>query len=241
MHHLKKLIHNHTFLLSILILLGALSHFIGLTWGQPYFFHPDERNIAGAVAQLHFPNHMNPQFFAYGSLPLYAIYFLGLIVQLFTGTATVQMGYVPFGEAIMLSRFYSALLATLLIPLVYYCGVKLKNKQTGLLSAFFVTMSTGVIQFAHFGTFEMWLTFFSLVLFALSLLFLQKPTLQSAVALSAIFGVLLATKITSLVMLPLIMILFLYGAMKQKTFFKKILHLLSYLVLFLVSSGSFFL
>src|SRR6267154_347750 len=67
--------------LSLLTIIGACLHFYNLNWGTPFYFHPDERNIASAVAQLQFPHHMNPQFFAYGSLPIYAIYFTGILTN----------------------------------------------------------------------------------------------------------------------------------------------------------------
>src|SRR5258708_27433166 len=103
----------------------------------------------------------------------------------------------------MISRTYSALFATLLIPLFFFLGKKLKNARAGILAAFFATASTGFIQFAHFGTFEMWLTFFGMLLFWSCLTVIQEKKQEHIVLLAVIFGILLATKISSLVLLPL--------------------------------------
>jgi 4-amino-4-deoxy-L-arabinose transferase-like glycosyltransferase len=193
----------------ILTLIGAFLHFYNINWGAPFYFHPDERNIASAVAQLQFPHHMNPQFFAYGSLPIYAIYFTGfltnyIISYLTPGPAILNPN---FTQAILISRIYSSLFATFLIPLLYVIAKKLTSKQSqssaGLLAAFFATATTGLIQFAHFGTFEMWLTFFTTLLFWSCLHVLEEKKLDHIILLSLIFGILVSVKVSSLALLPI--------------------------------------
>ena len=107
-------------LLILLILIGSLFHFYNLNWGAPFYFHPDERNIASSVSQLTFPTQMNPHFFAYGSLPIYLIYFFGVIKNLVTQTSPITT--VSFENAIIISRIFSALFATILIPLLFILG-----------------------------------------------------------------------------------------------------------------------
>jgi len=203
---------RNIFLLLLLIIIGAFLHFYNLNWGAPYYFNPDERNIANAVSQLHFKNQMNPHFFAYGSLPIYAIYFSGVLsnylMRFVTPASPAAIFTVQFGQAVILSRFFSALFATLLIPILYMLGKKLKNETAGLLAAFLTTASTGFIQFAHFGTFEMWLTFFSILLFSLCLQHLKKPHFVTFVLLGIVFGILVSVKVSSLVLFPIPIILF---------------------------------
>src|SRR6266403_3997356 len=121
---LSKRIHIFIVLLTIV---GVLLHFYNLTWGSPYYFHPDERNIASSVSQLQFPANMNPNFFAYGSLPIYIIYFTGIAVNFFShmlAQRSFSEVMVSFEMAIQISRFYSAVMATLLIPLLFVIGKK---------------------------------------------------------------------------------------------------------------------
>lgn len=191
-----------------LILIGAFLRFYNLNWGAPFYFHPDERNIATAVTQLRFPEQMSPHFFAYGSLPIYIIYFTGLIVNVFTNFSATHLpteveALVGFEHAIIIGRAYSALLSTLLIPLLFFLGKKIKDTNLGLLVAFLATFSTGFIQFAHFGTFEMWLTFFTTLLFWLCLRTVRKRTVSNIFLLALVSGILVATKISHLVILPL--------------------------------------
>lgn len=204
-------------ILILLTVLGALFHFYNLSWGAPLFFHPDERNIANAVTQLQLPHQLNPNFFAYGSLPIYVIFFTGLLFNFFSTFDTASFTRtLPFADAIMVSRFYSALFATLLIPLVYIIGKKLQDKTTGIAAAFLATFSTGFIQFAHFGTFEMWLTLFSVLLFWSCIEFIKEQKLRYVFLFSLFLGMLLSIKISSLALIPLPLLTILVGALKSK-------------------------
>jgi len=189
----------------VLTITGAFLHFYNLNWGTPYYFHPDERNIASSVTQLNFPAQMNPRFFAYGSFPIYTIYFTGVIINFFLHTLLSKPYSLnpDFAEAILISRFYSAFFSTLLIPVLFFIGQKLQDKTTGFLAAILATFSTGFIQFAHFGTFEMWLTFFGVILFWLCLEYAKHVKLSTLIYMAITFGILVAVKVSSLVLLPL--------------------------------------
>lgn len=205
-----------TFLIVTLTLIGGFLRFYNLNWGAPYYFHPDERNIINSVVQLQYPNNLNPNFFAYGSLPIYTIYLTGLVINLFS---RCQMSIVNcqllFDQAVIISRFYAALLSTLLIPLVYLIGKHMQSKQVGLLAAFFTMTSVGLIQFAHFGTFEMWLTFFSALLFYCCLQLIHKPQLLYLFLTGLVLGALVGTKVSNLALLPLPFICLLLSKLKQ--------------------------
>jgi 4-amino-4-deoxy-L-arabinose transferase-like glycosyltransferase len=197
---------KHHLILLFLIIIGALLHFTNLNWGAPFYFHPDERNVANSVSQLQFPKQMNPNFFAYGSLPIYTIYFTGVAANAITHS---QPFNVKFEQAILILRLYSAFFATLLIPILFILGRKLKDERTSYIAAFLTTASTGFIQFAHFGTFEMWLTFFGALLFWVSLQFLKEKNVSSVLLMGGLFGILMATKVSSLVLFPLLFLVFL--------------------------------
>lgn len=195
------LLKQHWILIT-LTLLGSFFFLYNLTWGAPYYFHPDERNVASAVSQLQFPNQLNPNFFAYGSLPIYVVFLTGLVSNLLTSSPLVNQ--VSFEQAILIGRIYSALFAITLIPFLYMIARKLTGSHmTGILASFFAFTSVGFIQFAHFGTFEMWLTFFTVLLFWMCLELIEKKKMMHVFFLGLIFGVLFATKISSLALLPI--------------------------------------
>jgi len=203
MHLLKryKLIAS-LFLLSFI---GGIFRFYNLNWGAPFYFHPDERNITFSIAQLNlFVHQMNPHFFAYGSFPIYLAYFTGLIVDLFFKPQDL------FVQAVIISRFYSAILSLLLIPSVYFIGKKIANERAGFLAAILSVFSVGFVQFAHFGTVEMLLTFFGIWFFYFSLKLIKEFNLRNIIFVGVIFGILMATKVSSLplLLLPLTTIFF---------------------------------
>jgi 4-amino-4-deoxy-L-arabinose transferase-like glycosyltransferase len=236
---MKILANNASKIILSLTLIGAFLHFYNLSWGAPYHFHPDERNVASAISQLQFPNQMNPNFFAYGSLPIYTVFFTGILSKLLSTTQ------VTFEQAIIMLRMVSALFATALIPLVYIVVKDLlrqihKHKRhehehedsiefPAIVAAFFTTFSTGMIQFAHFGTFEMWLTAFTLLLFWLCLKVLDGRTFIKVVLIGLTCGILVATKISHLVIfaVPFFALLFYY--IQQKKSLSKLKRTMSFL------------
>ncbi|MBI2613852.1 MAG: glycosyltransferase family 39 protein [Candidatus Levybacteria bacterium] len=205
----------------LLILIGGFFRFYNLDWGSPFYFHPDERNIASSVLQINFPNQMNPHFFAYGSFPIYLIYFTAFFLNL------VSKSQLTFEQALIISRFYSAILSVLLIPSIYYIGSKLANKNVGLIAAVFCTFSVGLIQFSHFGTFEIWLTFLGLWLFYFSLKLLKQLDFKDIITVGLISGLLAATKISSLPLLMIPMFSILISYLSHNKLFKHILYGLS--------------
>lgn len=205
-----ELVRKPVTVLILLILIGTVLRFYNLNWGAPYYFHPDERNIAFAVTNLRLPDELNPKFFAYGSLPIYIIFFVGIIKNFLlfcTGIACLQ---VSFESAILISRVFSAILSVALIPLLFLIGKRMHGGKTGIFAAALGTFSTGFIQFAHFGTFEMWLTFFGTLLFYLLLRLHEHTTLRLLVTTGITLGILLATKVSSAVLflLPALSLIF---------------------------------
>ena len=122
------------FTLGFLIFVSVVSRFYHLNWGAPYFFNPDERNIATSITQLSFPTQMNPHFFAYGSFPLYSIYTLGVISHFFTHVKPLTT--LTFPEAIMISRFFSAFFSVVISYLLYRLGKWFVDERTGMVAAF---------------------------------------------------------------------------------------------------------
>lgn len=194
------------FLIFLLTSIGGFLHFIALTWGAPFYFHPDERNILYSITQLNFSNQLNPHFFAYGTVPIYLTYFTGVLLHNFSPQ-------VSFDLAIVALRFYSALLATLLIPSIFFITNTLFSKRVALLASTFTTFSVGLIQFAHFGTFEIWLTFLSVwfIYFVYQLFHYPKQTIKFTLFASFLFGLLIGTKIS---LAPLGILFFFPGIIK---------------------------
>lgn len=180
-------------LLVFFLLVGSFLRFSHLDWGMPFYFHPDENNITYAILRLT-PSSWNPHFFAYGGLPLYTTY---LLSSLFT------LKHVTFSTATLSIRFISAFLSTLLIPSLFYIGNKLFGKSVGLIAAGVSTFSIGLIQYAHFGTFEMWLSFFALWFFYYCYELYRFPSVKHMILTGILLGILFSIKVSTLVLFPI--------------------------------------
>ena len=99
----------------LILLLTFATRFIGLTWGNGYYFHPDENNMAIALSQLKLSD-LNPHFFAYGQFPLYLGFF------------SLKAINIPndFNNSILILRFWSAIFSVLAILVIYFISQKLK-------------------------------------------------------------------------------------------------------------------
>jgi len=205
MKHLPKI------LVFIVVATAIITRFVNITWGQPYFFHPDERNIAASISQLKLTD-LNPHFFAYGSLPIYLLYSVGLLGNFITSCKFSLLNCtVSFEQAIIISRLLSAIFSCLSLLFLYRIAEKLWTKRLALLVLLLGTFSTGFIQFSHFGTYEMWSVFFSLLLFDRTIAYGEKPSLRTCLGMGVIVGTLVSIKVSNIVFFPISLVVIGYS------------------------------
>ncbi|MBM3209710.1 phospholipid carrier-dependent glycosyltransferase, partial [Candidatus Shapirobacteria bacterium] len=221
--------------LILIFLIGATLRFYKLDWGEGYFFHPDERNIASLATSVSLP--IDQQFFtkgtfAYGSLIPYLVFGINYLLRPFL---PALLFHDNFAFNILLLRIISALFSALTITIAYLAGNKLCGKKIGLLSACLIAFSPGLIQAAHFGTFESILTFFYLLAFFFSLRLAKDHYLGNFFPALLFIAMATAIKINSLVLLPLlILILFISGGIKNKLGSKLLISLTGILIFLLL-------
>jgi len=187
------------FFLLFTVFLVLFTRFINLDWGQGFFFHPDENNMASAVTRLSFSD-FNPHFFAYGQFPLYLVFF--------TQKALRQSG---FNSAIFILRFYSALFSSLSVLIFYQISqVLFRQKKSAKIFILLLIFSPGLIQLAHFGTTESFLIFVFTVNLYLSFKLIKSSRLSLLIFISALSsGLGLASKIIALIFIaPIYLSLF---------------------------------
>lgn len=201
----------------VLVFLTLITRFWGLWWGNGFFFHPDENNMAMSLSQLTTDN-FNPHFFAYGQFPLYLGYFSLKLLAL-TNT---------FTNSVYILRFWSALFSCLSVFFFYQLFRSRKF-------VFFLIFTPGLIQIAHFGTTESLLCLVFSINLYLSLQILRHPKFLYFFLISLSTGIGLATKISSLIFLaPLFLAVIL-------TKYRNKLHLLLFTVYCLLFTLLFFL
>ncbi len=197
-------------LLILIILLGAFFRLYGLNWDQGYHLHPDERAIVLFCLPIHLPSTvsellspqspLNPHFFAYGSLPMYLLKTVAVILIPFFPTVA------SYDQINLLGRFLSVIFDMGTLFIIFFLGKKLFSKQIGLLSSFFYAISVFPIQTAHFYAVDTTLTFFILLNLYTLILFYEKPTIIKAFIVGVLLGASLAIKTSALIVLVPIII-----------------------------------
>lgn len=142
----------------LVVLLAATLRLASINWDQSRHFHPDERAVTNAVMRLSFsPLQLDPDFFAYGSLPIYMAKATSSLVTWVDPWAATYDGVILNG------RRMSALIGTLTVLLTILLGARLYDARTGVLAGFFLAACVLHIQNSRFLTVDVTLTFFVLL------------------------------------------------------------------------------
>jgi len=201
-----------------LILTTLFFRIFGFNWGSGFFFHPDENNMAWAIGRLS-TDSLDPQFFAYGQLPLYLVFFITKFISFFLGQGLSSS--IDFKTAVYGLRIVSAIFSCLTVLVGYLLAKKIfADKKWARVFSLFLVFCPGLIQMAHFGTTESILAFVSLSLTFLSLRYLSGQRNIFLLAIVASIG--MGSKVSSLIffLVPILAIVF---AQEKKSFFGPIL------------------
>ncbi|MBI3380272.1 glycosyltransferase family 39 protein [Candidatus Gottesmanbacteria bacterium] len=161
--------------------------------------------------------NLNPRFFSYGQFPLYLAYFSDQITQFSlrllptTNYQLLTTNYLStnFPSAIFWLRLYSTLSSIFTVFFVFLLCQKLLPTKYSLFAALATAFSPGLIQSAHFGTTESFLTFFFLASIYFSMKLMEIATVKSfpkyfilntkyLILLSFTIGLALGSKLTGI-------------------------------------------
>lgn len=207
-----------------LFLLGILvyTRTINLSWGLPYPFQPDERNMIDGAMRMSchlsdlpdgtfiekLRNCMNPSFYAYGQLPLFIGLFLGGIVGVIQGYDILQgIRYVDIGIGL---RLFSAGSSILTVGILFLLvkdilkDMKLKMELPSYLIdsiiLLLLILQPYAIQFAHYGTTEsILMMLYALIVYLCVRLAKTGLNVRIVMGISALIGTALSIKLSSAV------------------------------------------
>ncbi len=192
-------------LLLLILLVAAVFRFYGLGWDSGYLLHPDERQIVLVAARLHWPSSLpeffsadsplNPKFFAYGSFPIYLLRALGAFAP--ASPLHVPLREDTFVSLGLLGRALSALFDLGAIVLIFLLGRRLYNATVGLIAAAAIALTVLHIQLSHFYAVDTVLTFLVVATMFFAARFSASGARRDAVAMAALFGLAVTTKITA--------------------------------------------
>ncbi|MBI2916833.1 MAG: glycosyltransferase family 39 protein [Chloroflexi bacterium] len=177
-------------LLGGILLLALALRLYGLDWDQGQLYHPDERAIFMKVEGLRLPTSLdqflsrdsplNPQWFPYGSFPLYL---LKLVSSLFSSVDTRLVG-----------RALTGLFDVGTVLLVYLLAARLWGRRVGLLAAALSAVTVLQVQLSHFYTSDVMLTTFAVATLLFLARGLEKRDSLSALLAGVAMGLALASK-----------------------------------------------
>jgi len=223
---------NQKIFFFVILFLGILLRFYNLDWGSPFYFHPDERqNIAYPIQESKSLLLRDQKNFDINPFPLIVIKNTYSLISMIP-----EIDVNPIESTILVSRFYSALLSILISVLLFIIGSRIWNYTTGILAFTLSIFSTGLIQYAHFGTIEMWEGVSLLLIFFMCAEILKTKKTIYFLLLSVVFGLGIATKFLILTAAPIIVIPFipLFIAVVKKRDKKNIIVLFRSLYLFTI-------
>lgn len=206
---LKNKYRIHIYLV-IIVLTGFYFRTFNINWDNNYYFHPDERAIIMYTSPLKLPlsigeffstqSPLNPHFFAYGNFPLYLLKLSGVLASF------IDPAFAVYGGLHIIGRLISALADTGTIIIVFAIASLLFSKKAGLFAAFFYAASVFPIQLSHFFAVDTMLTFFMTTTLLCILSFIKSPAHGKLLVIGILTGFALATKISALILLPLILL-----------------------------------
>lgn len=226
-------------LLIAIICLAAVFRFTGVNWDQNTHLHPDERFLTMVGIDLKIPNNfldyldpdkstLNPtnildtsgnkkySFYVYGSLPVT----LNKIFAVLSDNDNYN-GFTITG------RMFSAFLDLLVIVLIFKTVRILEEKanldsQIKYYATFFYAIAVIPIQLSHYFAVDSFLNTFLFLSFYSALEFYFNKRLIYVLICGIFFGFAFASKITALLMLPLLLVFLLIAYLRGVEFKKNI-------------------
>ncbi len=193
----------------ILVVIAIFFRLYGINWDLGFHLHPDERMLMIVADRMNFFSNLNPEFFNYGTLPLYILKAVAQIIDVFR-----KGDHATYDGMLYLGRFLSIVADIGTIICIYKIVLRLfKKKDAALYSAFIYSFAFFTIQNTHFFVVDVFLTFFLTASLYFLIVYLEKRSWKVLVLLAASYGAALATKFTAILFFPFFIILLLpFGA-----------------------------
>ncbi len=207
-------------LLCLILVLSAALRLYGLNWDEGQWLHPDERQIYFVAIDLGWPSSLaqalspdsplNPAFFAYGSLPIYLLRAVAVLL------APIWPVLRDLDNLHLAGRPLAVLFDLGTVYLTYRLARRLGRPEGGsdpegvlcevwpLLAAALVGLGVLHVQLAHFYTADPLLAFFAMLTLNLAADVARGAGLARRAGLGLALGLAMATKISAA---PLAMVL----------------------------------
>ncbi len=187
-------------LLSLILLTAYSLRSFGRNWDAGGHLHPDERMLIMVADRIYFPSNLNPDFFNYGSLP---IYLLRGSAQLIDTLFQPRIPIAGYNGMLMLGRTLSSVFDVGTVALIFFATYQLTRKKIpALLASLLYSIAFFPIQNSHFFVVDVYLAFFITALVTTLIYYARTRRLLALILMGACMGAAVATKFTALVFMP---------------------------------------
>ena len=189
--------------LAAILIIALFLRVFGTDWDQGGLYHPDERDFLGRAESLDFSqltepgllsvdSRLNPKWFNYGSLPLYALSGLKLLASPFA-----DKDWNLF-DLRFPGRNLAAVADTITVLFVYLLATRLVgDRRAGLIAALLAAMAVIHIQNAHYTAVDAPMTMFIVATVYFSTRLVQSRKRSDALLAGLMLGFAIATKATA--------------------------------------------
>lgn len=218
MHNLLLKKFNFKIVLLILFFLPLFYfRFIGNNYDQNFLLHPDERMVLMVTEKISFFNNLDPNFYNYGSFPFYFLKFISDFFNFFQGVEKVSIF-----ELAQQARLISSVVDCCIIILIYFLTKFLfKNQPLAFLASFNYGLFFFPIQNSNFYIVDNFINLFLILLVFTLLKLIKKFSFRNLFLSSLFLSLLLTTKATPVIFLPLVVLVVIYSLKKQNNSFIK--------------------
>jgi hypothetical protein len=150
--------YQNLILLVIILVLASAVRFIGIDWGLPYNYFPDESFLVNHALAFG-TGDLNPHTFNYPSLLMYVLFFVygvsyvvGSIVGVFSSTDDLVRLF--FNDATLFylpGRVIAALSGVACVLMLYLFGKSAYKASTGLIAGIFLAFSVMHVDSSHYA------------------------------------------------------------------------------------------
>ena len=205
--------------LLVIVAFAFILRISGIDWDSGFHFHPDERMLIMVTDRIHFFTNLDPQFFNYGSLPVYILKGTSQLLDAMVGTHVAS-----YDGMLGVGRMLSTITDLLVIVLVYRISMLLfKDKTISIWSSFLYAIAFFPIQNSHFFIVDTFLNLFSTLLIYLILLYRDSPSHKKVVMIGIVFAAALTCKVSAIIFLPVIGLALILPDEKHENIFQKII------------------
>lgn len=199
--------------LAAVLVVGAALRFYGLYWGFPLHLHCDENKLLGVAQRLGErvvqEHSLNPEFSAYGALPMYLVLLGGAVVR---GLGTLAgRAYAPPDALLIAGRVLSAVADLCSVYLLYLIGRR-RSEWVGVGAAALYSVSLVAVRESHFFSPDILVTPLVLLYIWWVTVLPSRPGVRDFALAGGLLGLALSVKFSALPLAVLGLVGFLAAA-----------------------------